>query len=733
VSTFYLLNTLIGIVNSRKNKFNPTGPIAGATPSPDPNQANPSLPVNPATGPANQNPAAHPSQSDWTSATAFQENASNTPLWPNPDGSKNPALLQSTGAPRPSPMPPTQNSPQTEDSLRQQLQQSDIYDLSGEKAAAEALKRDNAFKEQQLAEKAQQTKEFFADQDRKQQETLQDVQKQADQQLQEKSQKEFWDQKQQTEMQAGMQKELLGLHEAARQEHQEWRNDFTQGICRDDVAALYNKDITDRVGAYKERLDDIGKNPVDSVQTIEKYKVKLQDEAAPQIEQKTGELHQEHFPEYSSAGNHIDGHGPDGHGPDHPPEPPPEPEEEPEGESSAKMRKSGPGITYPDGGPRADMPGLGGREAIRKGPASGQEGQPGGDGVGEAPPPGVDQSKFAGAYASKSGPETEQSKGPEDSKFLNPNPERNQAEIEGKMNTRKETWENAGDQVKAVTEKVNAKFTGKAEKGPIDLLDSPPTQASQVADWQPNPHPLTDGSMAGPELATAVVVGAALWKGAQLAKEKGGPLVDSAKEFGENVKVAAGEMAEKAMYAAGNAMDRAQGAFDGAVDSAKELGANLKVAAGEASEKAMYAINDAMDTARGTIESGAASIGEGAQKVWNNETFTRLRQDESGYLDLGGNRPNSTSDLNPNLRSDYEQLLKERGEDVSGGMKKFDAQAVEADKQVSPAPTIASPEPSPSTPAPTPAPSAAEPAPSAPTPAPAPAPQQPAPSISPSL
>ncbi len=287
MSTLNALNTLIGIVNSRKNKLNPTGPMPSAAASSDPNQTNPTLPVDPATSPtatssANANPPSNPSPSD-------------------PDGSQNPAVAQPTDGPSPSPMPAAQNGPQTEDSLRQQLQQSDVYDLSGEKAAAEALKRDEAFKQQSIEQKAQETKDFFAEQDRKQQETYQDIQKQAGQQLQEQQEKEFWDQKKSQEMQAGMDKELESLHQAAKQEHQEWRSDFTQGVCRDDVAALYNKDITERVGQYKERLDDLGTNPVDAVQTIDKYKVKLQDEAAPQIEQKTAELHQEQFPEYQDV------------------------------------------------------------------------------------------------------------------------------------------------------------------------------------------------------------------------------------------------------------------------------------------------------------------------------------------------------------------------------------------------------------------------------------------------
>ena len=69
MSTLNALNTLIGIVNSRKNKLNPTGPMPSAAAGSDPNQTNPTLPVDPATSPtasspANVNPPSNPSPSD---------------------------------------------------------------------------------------------------------------------------------------------------------------------------------------------------------------------------------------------------------------------------------------------------------------------------------------------------------------------------------------------------------------------------------------------------------------------------------------------------------------------------------------------------------------------------------------------------------------------------------------------------------------------------------------------
>jgi hypothetical protein len=388
VDTVSMLETLLGVINSRTTKTPPS------LNNPNLNPQN----TQPSSGPAGPAPN--------TSTTAGPgQNPAGPPTWQQPN-----PLEPASGAPQQQPQTqqPQQNPP-TEESLRQQLNQADLYDLSGEKAAAEALKRDDAFKQQQIEEKAQQTKDFFAQQDQKQQETYQEIQKQADQQLQEKAQKEFWDQKQQTEMQAGMDKEMQSLHQAALQEHQEWRNDFTQGICRDDVAALYNKNIADRTEAYKARLDDLGTNATVASETIAKYQVKLQDEVAPEIEQKATELHQEHFPESDKPAwtPETMNHGPDSHGPEHRPEHPEEDEHE-EAESSSKVRKTGPGISDPSGGNNADMPGLGGRDAINSSPGnggggSGSGGSDGGSGSNggssSSKEPGVDEAADASAYA----------------------------------------------------------------------------------------------------------------------------------------------------------------------------------------------------------------------------------------------------------------------------------------------------------------------------------------------
>jgi hypothetical protein len=206
-------------------------------------------------------------------------------------------------------MTPTHPESDTEAILRAQRELAEL-DLSGEKAAAEALKREDAFKEQQLQEKAQQTKEFFAEQDKKQQESFQETQRQAEAQLAEKSQKEFWEAKQAQETQAAMDNELRGLNEAAKQEHQQFRAEFTQGICRDDAAAVVNGQIEERVGAYQERLSDLGSNAVDAAATLDSYKVKLESEASAEIESRTAELHQEHFPEYQGIAQNKPGLAP---------------------------------------------------------------------------------------------------------------------------------------------------------------------------------------------------------------------------------------------------------------------------------------------------------------------------------------------------------------------------------------------------------------------------------------
>lgn len=280
MGTLMLLETLLGVINSLSANDNPNRIRRSSTASV---------------------PTGTPSAVA-TGVSASDEMQNDAPMAGSQPGDAtqaDPAYAQQQPAFTTSqPQTSDRQSPRTEQDLRNELDQVDLYDLSGEKAAAEALRRDDEFKQQQIDAKAEQTKEFFAEQDRKQQETVQAVQAQAEQRLEEARQKEFWDTKQADEMQAGMQSELRSLHEAARQEQLQWRAGFTEGVCRDDATATINNQIEDRVGAYRERLDDIGANPGDAAATAEQYKVKLQEESAGQIEQRTAELHQEHFPEY---------------------------------------------------------------------------------------------------------------------------------------------------------------------------------------------------------------------------------------------------------------------------------------------------------------------------------------------------------------------------------------------------------------------------------------------------
>lgn len=244
----------------------------------------------------------------------------------------------------PAPQPAAAKPAISEASLRDQLQQVDLYDLSGEKAAAEALKREDAFKAQDLARKAEQTKDFFAEQDRQHEATLNQARADAARELDAKRQQEFWNDKHATEMQAGMEKELAALSAAAKQAHGEWRGDFTKGICREDAAEAINAQIDGKVGMYKERMNDLKTNAFDAAEKADAYKEKLGAEAAPVIEQKTEQLHQEHFPEFRLAAQQPE------MAPPAPAPTPPPPEPTP-------AAPSGPGSGGGDGSPFAGNPG----------------------------------------------------------------------------------------------------------------------------------------------------------------------------------------------------------------------------------------------------------------------------------------------------------------------------------------------------------------------------------------
>jgi hypothetical protein len=498
-------------------------------------------------GMANQNANAAPNMA--VPVTNAAATAASPAVMPEPAPTRaTPETAQNTIA---SPQLPMPNSPaQNEDALRQQLHQSDIYDLSGEKAAAEVMKRDDAFKGQQLAEKAQQTKDFFAGQDRKQQQTYQEIQADAGQQLKQQQEKEFWEQKTSQEMQAGMEKELQGLHEAAKQAHQEWRAGFTEGICREDAAAQFNKDIADRVGAYKARLDDMGTNPVDAESKTAQYQVKLDSEAAPQIDQKATELQREHFPEYSAAeglGNRIEGQGPNGssldqpsqHGPEHPSEPP---ESHVEAEAE-KVGKSGPGISNPAGGPRADMPGLGGREAIRSSQGYGSGGESADQT--DVNPPGQEQKPAPNSSADDA-----------------------DASAYAALSTRAK--------LEAQTEKATEKANEDAWETSVHATTNYVAAGAEVADHLAGEAVHAESLGAAPGLPHDVIEQGAGW--AKIMKEQGPAYLEAqayvhgekAKELGKEVsdfvdkaKVAAGEQVDRMVQKTQDAMDTASGEFEG--------------------------------------------------------------------------------------------------------------------------------------------------------------------------
>jgi hypothetical protein len=739
MNTLSILNILIGVLNSRKGKFNLTGGL--------PNQ------------PINQNPNQNPNLLNPTAAPAMQQAPGSTgqaidPLNPAPSGLA-PQTQGQQPQPEQVPLQPqaAMNQPphSAEQQLRQQLGQVDLYDLSGEKAAAEALKHEDAFKQQQIGQKAEQTKNFFAEQDRKQQESFQEMQKQADQQLQQQRDKEFWDQKQMTEMQAGMNKELLGLHEAARQAHQEWRTDFSQGICREDAAALYNKDIDSRVGAYKQRLDDIGSNPVDAAETAAKYKVKLQDEVAPQIEQKTAEMHQEHFPEYSGGdfGNHIERHGPDGHAPDHLPQHshlPESPENHLEEQAAAKVGKSGPGITNPEGGRRADMPGLGGREAIRSSP--GGSGPSSGSGSGAAndeskPGPGsgsggsdADDSAYA-AFSARAKLEAQTEKANQDA------PEGFFKDIDAG----KSTWARLNEMAQPRVEKVQ-QFGDAVREIEYHAIGEKGIEHAVGAIKESNLSGVAEGVLDGvaPEMKMHV---------SQMAKDiyHAGPegVIASAQLTADKIAANAQSMAEQAdkLGAKLDSMGQAAGAaWDKASDAVAEKINAAGQAMGEHADKVSATLNEAAQSTQQKWESlragakeAGAKMGEAAKKFINDESGSvPMDKVQEPGMKQGSDQPSS---LNPNLVDMYKQRQLDLGKtDVDQSVQKFAENVKQIDQQAqapTPAPAIAAPAPAP-VPAPAPAPAPAAPAPAAApaAPAPASAPAAPsqapaAPSMSPSL
>jgi hypothetical protein len=516
-------------------------------------------------------------------------------------------------------MQPVQPPQPTEESLRAQLDQTDLYDLSGEKAAAEALKREDAFKEQQIQEKAQQTKEFFAEQDRKQQESLQEMQKQADAQLAEKSQKEFWDAKQAQETQASMDKELNGLHEAAQQEHQQWRADFTQGICRDDAAALVNNQIEDRVGAYQDRLTDMGSNGVDAAATVEKYKVKLESESSAEIASRTAELHQEHFPEYQG----IAPAKPDGPAPTGPDAPTPP---KPDGPLPGEIPSSGFGPF--EGGPQG---GYGLEGLVNKkgdsGPWEATAGptpdkpfmrpmmDPRGDGT-DAPP---------GWFKNVDAPPADGKDIPDG--FMKPIGPPTRDELAAAL---KAAGSSAGAELSEF-----GKFSKETLTNPenIHLMAESVDHAHEWAVIPGIPHDVA--AQLGQQYEIMRELGVdGLKASAKLT-------MDQAKEFGQGIKSGAEEFGEKVMTSAQEFGDKAR-------VSAQELGEKAKASAQEFGEKAKASAQEWGDKAKASVQEFGEKAKASAQE-WGEKAKTEAQE-------LGKKAKDGAQELGDKVKTEAQEL-----------------------------------------------------------------------------
>jgi hypothetical protein len=205
---------------------------------------------------------------------------------------------------------------------QEELDRIDEFDLTGEKRGAEALEREDQLKQESIEENAAKEKEFFAQQDEQQKEFFKEQDAQAEQQVQEERTQEFWDDKKAEEVGAQMDKDVRAIDAEAHEEHE-------SGTLDQEEAAKLSEQRNEVVGEYEAE-----------VETIE--------EAEPVGYSAPHSYSEPHS--YSSA-----------------PEPEPSPNyydvEEPQ-----KTRNTGPGITFPQGGPMLNMPGYGGREAIRPAP-----------------------------------------------------------------------------------------------------------------------------------------------------------------------------------------------------------------------------------------------------------------------------------------------------------------------------------------------------------------------------
>jgi myosin heavy subunit len=94
---------------------------------------------------------------------------------------------------------------------------------------------------------------------------------------------------------AKVNQDLTALNESARQEHAKWREGKADALCKDEATAQVNNKIDQRVGEYKNRIEEMGSKFMDGNAMAEKYKVQLEEKKPEQVEQKAAELKQENF------------------------------------------------------------------------------------------------------------------------------------------------------------------------------------------------------------------------------------------------------------------------------------------------------------------------------------------------------------------------------------------------------------------------------------------------------
>jgi len=133
---------------------------------------------------------------------------------------------------------------------QEELDRIDEFDLTGEKRAAEALEREDALKQESIEAKADQDKEFFAEQDEKQKEFFKEQDAESERQLQEDQTQEFWDGKKAEEVEANLDKEVQAIDAEAAQAQE-------RGTLDENTAAELNNELNDAVGEHESELEEI--------------------------------------------------------------------------------------------------------------------------------------------------------------------------------------------------------------------------------------------------------------------------------------------------------------------------------------------------------------------------------------------------------------------------------------------------------------------------------------------